>query len=211
MTWPKGLTLKVAGGAVLLVAAALVASSLLASRDAEAELRATIAAQKDVIAKLDAEMQARDQQAANQVNQLRAMAQKVTTPTLAVQALPQVVDLPVAIYLRAPLFTSPAGDAEPTAPALPDAPSAAVIPAESVVPLYQRLAKCAEDDVLLAACQAGRADLEAKVEALETERDAAVKAARGGGFWKRLKANGKWFLLGAGAGAGLYAATRGIR
>ena len=33
------------------------------------------------------------------------------------------------------------------------------------------------------------------------ERDAAIRAARGGGFWSRLRRNAKWFAVGAATAA----------
>jgi hypothetical protein len=47
-----------------------------------------------------------------------------------------------------------------------------------------------------------------KVAALTHERDAAVKAAKGGGFWTRTRRAAKWFLIGAGAGLALSRLAR---
>ena len=41
--------------------------------------------------------------------------------------------------------------------------------------------------------------------AVQRQRDAALRAARGGGFWMRVKRNARWFGIGAAAG---FAASR---
>lgn len=40
-----------------------------------------------------------------------------------------------------------------------------------------------------------------QLSAVQKERDAAVKASKGGGFWSRVKRGVKFFLIGAGTGA----------
>ena len=60
----------------------------------------------------------------------------------------------------------------------------------------------------LATVQQDLQDERAKVSALAIERDAAVKAARGGGFWSRLRNGAKWFVIGGALGALAASAAR---
>jgi hypothetical protein len=49
-----------------------------------------------------------------------------------------------------------------------------------------------------------------RVDHLATQKEfqAATKALKGGGFWRRLKANTKWFVIGGAAGAGAVLVSR---
>ena len=56
------------------------------------------------------------------------------------------------------------------------------------------------------AAQSDLADERTKLTATAAERDAALKSAKGGAFWTRLKRGAEWFALGAATGASLAAA-----
>ncbi|MGA8408076.1 MAG: hypothetical protein WB680_12925 [Candidatus Acidiferrales bacterium] len=85
---------------------------------------------------------------------------------------------------------------------LPNAPiPAAQIPAADLKPLYDYVQDCRACQAQLATAKLNAADNAAKLSALTRERDAALTAAKGGTFWRRLRRNALWFAIGAGAGA----------
>ena len=83
------------------------------------------------------------------------------------------------------------------------ADSAAVIaiPQPDLKPLYDSLQDCRVCQAQRATDQNDLADERAKVTALTAERDAALKAAHGGGFWSHVAHGAKWFVIGAAIGA----------
>lgn len=85
---------------------------------------------------------------------------------------------------------------------LPSAP-AAQIPAADLQPLFDYVQDCRACQAKLAVAQQNAADDAAKITALTRERDAAVTAAKGGSFLRRLRRNALWFGIGAGVGYAL--------
>jgi hypothetical protein len=85
---------------------------------------------------------------------------------------------------------------------LPSAP-AAQIPAADLQPLFDYVQDCRACQARLAVAQQNAADDAAKITALTRERDAAVTAAKGGSFLRRLRRNALWFGIGAGVGYAL--------
>jgi hypothetical protein len=79
--------------------------------------------------------------------------------------------------------------------------SDAEIPAADLKPLYDYVQDCRECQARLAAATQNRTDDATKLQAMTLERDAAVTAAKGGTFWRRLRRNIAWFAAGAAAGA----------
>jgi hypothetical protein len=95
--------------------------------------------------------------------------------------------------------------------ALPDQPSGAApadatIPATDLKPLYDFVQDCRACQAQLAAAKQNSADDAAKLASLSRERDAAITAAKGGTFWRRLRRNAAW--LAAGAALGYLTAKR---
>lgn len=83
---------------------------------------------------------------------------------------------------------------------LPDAP-AVEMPQADLKPLFDFVQDCRVCKAQLAAAQASLKDEQSRSAALTQERDAAVKAARGGSFWTRVKHSATWFAIGVAAGA----------
>lgn len=110
----------------------------------------------------------------------------------------------------------PASSRSEVVPASPSAvlpnqpPSAATadatIPAADLKPLYDFVQDCRACQAQLAAAKQNSADDAAKLASLSRERDAAITAAKGGTFWRRLRRNAAW--LAAGAALGYLAAKR---
>jgi hypothetical protein len=100
---------------------------------------------------------------------------------------------------------SAAGNPVANSAHLPDAPGPAqtqtVIPNQDLKPLYDFALDCKSCQAKLANVQGDLTDVRAKTAALTKERDAALRAAKGGGTWKRIARAAKWFAMGAAAGA----------
>ncbi len=100
------------------------------------------------------------------------------------------------------------GSLFPQRQSLPDAPiPSAQIPASDLKPLYDYVQDCRSCQAQLAAAKLDAADSAAKLSAISRERDAALTAAKGGTFWRRLRRNALWFAVGAGAGAAALCGT----
>lgn len=85
--------------------------------------------------------------------------------------------------------------------------SSAEIPAADLKPLYDYVQDCRACQAQLAAATQNAADTQIKMSALMRERDAAVKTAKGGSFWLRLRRNALWLAIGAGASAAAVCGT----
>jgi type II secretory pathway pseudopilin PulG len=90
---------------------------------------------------------------------------------------------------------------QPAMPCAPDGNCIAQISASDLKPLYDFTQNCRECQLRLTAAQQDHADDLTKLDALTRERDAAVTAAKGGTFWRRLRRNALWFVVGAAVGA----------
>ena len=98
-------------------------------------------------------------------------------------------------------------------PAIPCNPANAAsncivqMPSSDLKPLYDFAQTCRECQLRLAAAQQDHADDLTKLTSLTRERDAAITAAKGGTFWRRLRRNALWFVIGAGVGAAAHTAV----
>ncbi len=114
---------------------------------------------------------------------------------------------PASAQAKAPLLSDPSQDSSHGSSTgqtanLPDAPiPTAQIPASDLKPLYDYVQDCRSCQAQLATAKLNAADNASKLEAVTRERNAALAAAKGGTFWRRLRRNALWFVVGAGAGA----------
>ena len=169
------------------------------AHDDAVQLKATLAQQQQVIAAADTQLKslqaevAASKAALDQIQQqARVQKARVQTPKQAIEQAPQVLPkLPEPIKIDR---------------TLPDAP-VAQIPAADLKPLYDYLVDCkacqestTEQAKLLAEKDSELQVTQTKLTATEKERDAAVKAAKGGGFWKKTARATKWLAIGFGAG-----------
>lgn len=152
----------------------------------------------DVSQRIDA-MQAELKDALDAISKQK---QDVKTPQEVVRYIPQYVNLP------SPPIIQQGQGGENSKPSeqhsLPDAPSSAqgvYFPPEDVKPLFDKLADGKACELKLGECQK-------EIPLLEQRASAAEKAMKGGGFWRRLKSNSKWFVIGGITGAAAVAATR---
>lgn len=76
-----------------------------------------------------------------------------------------------------------------------------VLPEQDLRPLYDFTLDCKACQAKLAASQADLVDEKLKTATLARERDAALKAVKGGSMLRRVARAAKWFAIGAAAGA----------
>ncbi len=110
--------------------------------------------------------------------------------------------------LNAIQAASPNAPSEPSSPTNPCADAAdctAQIPAADLKPLYNYIQDCRACRAKLAAANQNAADDAKKIASLTQERNAAITAAKGGTFWRRLRRNATWLASGAILG---YVASR---
>jgi len=211
-----------------LAAVALLARSWFDARDARVHLEATLATQKALLDQAAARERDRAEQLRRTLGEIEAVKARVHTPQEAAREIPRYLPpLPLPIEIKLP-EPAPRGGASkvrlaPAAPpvsnadsarasganASPDAaseaapPAIATIPQQDLKPLFDAMQRCRACAAQLDSAQGDLSDERAKNLALTAERDAAVKAARGGGFWPRVKRSAKWFAIGVGVGAAL--------
>lgn len=215
---------------VVLGLAALAIHSWLAARNDLLQMRATIAAQQQLIAAADARERDRAAMLQQTLSQIAELKRRTQTPAQILQQLPQYLPLPQPIEIEptapaqavqapaAPVtetFAAPSETQQGTGRArqgtAPSEKSAATPPGEPMAqmpladlkPLYDFVQDCRSCQAQLTSVQADLRDERAKSAALATERDAAVRAAKGGSFWCRLKRDAKWLAIGAGVGVAL--------
>jgi len=82
------------------------------------------------------------------------------------------------------------------------------LPSADLKPLYDFALDCQACQAKLTVSQADLADEKTKSASLTKERDAALRAAKGGSLLRRIARAAKWFALGAAAGAVAAKATR---
>jgi len=173
--------------------AIILVRSRKASQQASNDMAVVFRAQAPILAQADKREHQRD--AVLSKNLVEISRAKLSTKTSAdvIKRLPAAFSpLPEPLTVSdAPLSSGP--DA-------PEAPAVITVPQADLQPLFDHLQDCQACQERLATAQQDLNDERAKVSALMTERDAAVKAARGGGFWSRLRSNAKWFAIGGALG-----------
>jgi hypothetical protein len=172
------------------------------AREASARLGATLEQQGAIIAAQTQRMEAlqeamaeRDRQLTRALEDLASVQRRVQTPQQVIREIPQF--LPSAAQ---PVLETPA-----------DAPPRLVFEGEEKIKaLFDELVEARKTHVELAAREQDIADLKAivaakdvQIAALEKQRDEAVKAAKGGGFWRRTWNAAKWLVVGAAIGVAL--------
>jgi hypothetical protein len=212
--------LKLAEIAVPVLLAITIFVSWQADRRDRAQLATQLAAAQQTIAQAAASQHDRDTALNQTLAQIAAQKQAAVTQSEILKDLPAALNLPAPITLQpdaaapnAPTNTANAqGQKAPAAPSrsggLPSNPTPksdhtadAVLPAADLKPLYDFALDCKACQAKLAASQSDLTDEKTKTAALTKERDAAIKAAKGGSALRRIARAAKWFALGAAAGA----------
>jgi len=142
--------------------------------------------------------------AQNALNEnLTALEKSRQTPATATQLVSDastlLPNLPVPLQVQT----------APKNPSLPGAPATqtVIIPEADFKSIRDGQVTCEENAAKLATCQTLRDDSKQQLQLTEQQRDEWKTAAKGGSIWHRALGAAKWFAVGAGAGAGLYAAT----
>ena len=78
----------------------------------------------------------------------------------------------------------------------PLATEIAAVPTADLKPLFDQIQECRSCQAQLSTIQADLADEQSRAAALTKERDAALKSAKGGNLWHRLRQNAKWLAVG---------------
>lgn len=174
--------------------AIIVVRSRNASRQAANDMAAVLRAQAPVLAQANKREQQRNAILRKNLAQVSRAEHSAKNPPDIAKRLPAAFS-----PLPQPLSVSIA----PVANGLdaPEAPAIITVPQADLQPMFDHLEDCRACQERLATAQQDLEDERAKVSALMTERDAAVKAARGGGFWSQLRSNAKWFAIGGAMGA----------
>src|ERR1700688_5019591 len=216
---PTRLSLRLAELLITATLAIAVLAAWRADRRDRAQLAAQLAAAKQSLEQADARQHERDAQLVQTLASLAAEKRADTTPAQIVRDLPNQIALPVPITLQSPNSTTASGQAACSSgpgcgpegldpaqlagskPGAKPSPTNAVIPAEDLKPLYDFTLDCKACQSKLAAAQGDLADECAKTAVLTRERDAAVRAAKGGSILRRITRAAKWLAIGAAAGA----------
>lgn len=186
----------IAAGMALLALAGFVFSVWQQQHDDQVKMQATLDSQKTVIAAAERREQDRAVQLRATLEQLAAQKKAVTTPQQVLRALPELLPpLPVPLQVIGGSASSGGTGQQP----------ALHIPPEDLKPLFDYALDCRACQAQRDALQKDLDDEHAKQEALSKERDAAVRAARGGSIWTRAKRAAKW--VGIGIVIGLAART----
>jgi hypothetical protein len=222
-------TLEIVAFCAALLLSAMSIHAWLASRDEQQRLASTLASQKQLLDAADARERSRESALDTTLAQVEQLKRATQTPAQILRDLPKYLPLPQPITL-APATNSagaPAqqGTGDPTRIAIPSKPAAAnepgdhsapgnlplaptaQIPTADLKPLYDYIQDCRACQAQLAAAKQDHGDDAAKIAALTSERDAAITAAKGGTFWRRLRRNAIWFGVGAAVGAAAGAAA----
>lgn len=210
-------TLFVASLVFALATAAFLVRSWLEAHDDRLALQATLEAQKQIIAAADQREQQRAAALQTSLAEIAALKRDVRTPEQIVRELPQYLPLPAPIQLVQPQSAQQGTGSQPEkgttlaekpiprgiAPNATDLTPglAAEFPAEDLKPLFDFVQDCRACQAQLASARSDLGDERAKSAALEKERGAAIRAAKGGGIWTRVKRNVKWLAIGAAIGA----------
>ncbi len=199
----------VAAALIIIAVTAFVFRSWIEAHDDRLQMQATIATQKQLIAAADAREQQRASELKGTLDQINALKHQAQSPQEIIRELPQYLPLPQPIEIVAPDAAQKgtplhASDKPPegvTAGGSGQGKPVAQLPVEDLKPLFDFVQDCRACQARLASAQADLRDEQTKSAAIVQERDAAIKAAKGGSFWTRIKRNAKWFAIGAGLGA----------
>lgn len=229
------LWLKLAEILVPAILAITIFISWQSDRRDRSQLTAQLAAAQQTIAQATANQHDRDTALNQTLAQIASQKQAALTPAQLLKDLPAVFSLPAPLTQQSgnpgnvgARFIAPTtetkstnarqnGNTQPVSAqsSLPNNPTPkpgqsadAILPAADLKPLYDFALDCKACQAKLAVSQGDLADEKTKTAALTKQRDAAVRAAKGGSALRRIARAAKWFALGAAAGAVAAKATR---
>jgi hypothetical protein len=196
----------------LLVSSGLLVRSWLEARDARVLLQAELAAQKAVIDRAQQQINAVVQQ---QKDRDAALQQQLQGMQAAVAQIKTAADIARWIPTQLPTQQPINIHIPPATPQNPTPDAVATIPQADLPAIRDAIEGCKECEVTLATAQQDLVSRDHQLKlvgeqlsATQRQRDVAVKAANGGGFWVRVKRGAKWFVIGGAIG---YVAARSHR
>ncbi len=140
----------------------------------------------------------------NALNQKLAMIEKTRqSPATAAQLVGDASRLLPGLPVPLQMQTAPKDPALPNAPAT----QTVVIPEADFKSIRDAQVTCEENAAKLGACQTFGEESKQQLQLTQQQRDEWKTAAKGGSIWHRALGAAKWFAVGAGTGAGLYAAS----
>jgi septal ring factor EnvC (AmiA/AmiB activator) len=178
----------------------------LEARDDRMQMQATIASQSTLISAAEHREQDRAKQLQETLQQIADLKRNVQTPQQVIREIPQYLP-PLPKPMEAIPPPGQPGTQTPAQAGEVGQPDVRV-PAADLKPLFDFVQDCRACQARLDAAHQDVQDEQRKNQALLKERDAAVKAARGGGFWTRAKRAAKWLAVGFAVGYGVRAAAR---
>ena len=194
--------------AEITLVATLVAAIFFAWREDRrdrTQLAAQLAAAQQALNAADARQHDRDAQLQQSLAAIAAQKRAVQTPAQILADLPHELSLPMPFVLEQnPLPDNPSAKSGGNSQSERGAAGPAtqvVIPPEDLKPLYDFTLDCKACQAKLAAAQGDLIDERTKTDTLAKERDAALRAAKGGSLLRRIGRAAKWFAIGAAAGA----------
>jgi hypothetical protein len=220
-------TIQLIAVCVALLVAVLGLDAWLSARHQGQELKTTLAAQDELISEAKGRENQRAESLQSLVKEIVKLKAETRTPSQVLKALPQYLRLPKPITLtqstESPLamgqdldpsnlqFDSdlrflglkkpaPGSNQVPIAnesPLTPAGSSNVQLPVDDLKPLFDFVQDCRACDARLTASRKEAVDAQATLNAVTRERDAALKANRGGSFWRRIYKNAEWLAAGA--------------
>jgi hypothetical protein len=195
--------LKLAAAVVTLILAVSVFFAWRGAQQQQLALQAELKSTQQALSDATAREATRDATVSTLIAQLKKDKAAVQTPAQLIQSLPEVLPLPL------PIIAAPAQQAsdekpnngQPGTPSANPIPTKLDFPAADLKPLYDFALDCKSCQAQLTAALADLKDEKAKEQALSRERDAALRAAKGGSLLRRVARAAKWFAIGAVAGA----------
>jgi hypothetical protein len=192
--------LRLAGATILMLLGLSVYLAWRGTQREQAQLQEKLNSAEQAVRDANAREESRKVELDQQLSELQKQEAKVQKPEQVVKALPDVLPLPKPLVLEETPQSPMPG--QPSSKNKLDAPSPTVLlPVEDLKPLYDSAVACKECQAEVKAAQADLADEKVKTQSLGKERDAAVRAAKGGSLLQRVARAAKWFALGAAAGA----------
>lgn len=176
--------------------AVILARSWNASREATKEMRVVFGVQAPILKQSEKREEQRDAVLTQSLAKIVRQERTTKTPVEIARRLPSALPplpQPVAVSFAEGVSDDPHVTPEP--------PALITVPQADLKPLFAGLEECRACQERLAAIQEDLKDERAKVSALTLERDAAIRTARGGGFWARFRVGAKWFVVGGALGA----------
>jgi len=147
-----------------------------------AKMRAALADQQKIIAESNLRLVQAQTELAAKLQDIATLRRTVTTPVQIIREIPQQIPGVQPIIVQAPAAV----------PGEPAPPAVAQLPLDQLQSLWDFALVCKEAQANLTGCRAETKELDIQLQAVSVQRDEAIKVAKGGGFWRKVKSGLKW-------------------